>query len=207
LLENQEWDLPEGTTPNTPEYLRQKDDVNLTFNLVHSSNNLHTRLAETIAESWAQIGIQVDLVSVEPEEILSTYLEPRAYEAVLTEIDLSPFSDPAPYPFWHDSQVETGQNYAGFTDRNIGIWLEKARTTSDLTTRTELYKSFQYRFNDQLPALLLFSPIYNYAIDSDIQGVTVGPIYDQSDRFHNVIEWHIQVSSPPRSTAIQSATP
>jgi peptide/nickel transport system substrate-binding protein len=164
-------------------------------------------LAETIADSWAHIGVQIELVSAEPEEILSAYLEPRAYEAVLTEIDLSPFSDPDPYPFWHDSQVETGQNYAGFMDRNIGIWLEKARTTSDLATRTDLYKSFQYRFNDQLPALLLFSPIYNYAIDADIQGVTVGPIFDQSDRFYNVIEWHIQVGLAPEVTTPQSPTP
>jgi len=207
LLTELGWELPEGATPNTPEYLRKKEDINLTFSLVHASNELHTSLAETIATSWAQIGVQVELVSVEPEEILSTYLEPRDFEAVLTVIDLSSFSDPDPYPFWHDSQVETGQNYAGFTDRNIGIWLEKARTTSDLTTRADLYKSFQFRFNDQLPALILFSPIYNYAIDADILGVSVGPMYDPSDRFHNILEWFIQVQPITETTVPSSSTP
>jgi len=207
ILSGLDWELPEGATPDTPEYLRKKDDVTLTFSLVHPSSRIHTSLAEAIAESWSQIGVQVQLVSAEPDEILTTYLEPRDYEAVLTEIDLSPFTDPDPYPFWHDSQVETGQNYAGFTDRNIGIWLEKARTTSDLATRTDLYKSFQFRFNDQLPAILLFSPIYNYAIDAEIQAVTVGPIYDPSDRFLNVLEWNIQVRRAPEVAGTQSPTP
>jgi peptide/nickel transport system substrate-binding protein len=207
ILTNLEWELPEGTSPGSPEYLRQKDDLSLTFNLVHASDEIHAKIAENIAKSWAQIGVQIDLVPVEPETILSTYLEPRQYEAVLTEMDFSQFPDPDPYPFWHDSQVETGQNYAGFTDRNIGIWLEKARTTSDLATRTDLYKSFQFRFNDQLPALLLFSPVYNYAIDADIQGVTVGPLYDPSDRFFNIIEWHIQVQPLPEATTPLTQTP
>jgi peptide/nickel transport system substrate-binding protein len=207
LLQDLGWELPEGASPNTPEYQRKKEDINLTFSLVHASNELHTSLAEAVAASWAQIGVQVELVSVEPEEILSTYLEPRDFEAVLTVIDLSSFSDPDPYPFWHDSQVETGQNYAGFTDRNISIWLEKARTTSDLATRADLYKSFQFRFNDQLPALILFSPIYNYAIDTDILGVSVGPMYDPSDRFQNVLDWFIQVQTATEPTVPASSTP
>jgi peptide/nickel transport system substrate-binding protein len=177
------------------------DDELLSFELVHSSNPLQTALAEAIRDSWKQVGILVELVSTPVEDILTTYLEPREFEAVLTVMDLSQYTDPDPYPFWHDSQDETGQNYSGFKDRNIGIWLEKARTTSDLATRAELYKSFQFRFNDQLPALLLFSPIYNYAIDAQVQAVSVGPLYEPSDRFANIQEWFLLLRSPAEISA------
>jgi len=207
LLNALGWELPEGIEPGSPEYIRRQDDELLSFELVHASNDLHTALAQAILTSWKQVGVQVELIAVPSDEIQSNYLEAREFEALLTEIDLSPYTDPDPYPFWHDSQVETGQNYAGFSDRNIGIWLEKARTTSDLSTRADLYKSFQYRFNDQLPALLLISPIYNYAIDSQIQGVSVGPLYKPSDRFYNILEWFIRVQIPSEVSSTETAPP
>ncbi len=207
LLTDLGWEVAEGITPGSPEYVRKQDDTLLSFKLIHASDPLPTALAEAIRASWKQVGILVELVAVPPEEIQSNYLEPREFEALLTEMDLTPYTDPDPYPFWHDSQVETGQNYSGFTDRNIGIWLEKARTTSDLATRADLYKSFQFRFNDQLPALLLFSPIYNYAIDSQIQGVSVGPIFEPSDRFANILEWFIRVQIPSEPSSTATAQP
>jgi peptide/nickel transport system substrate-binding protein len=207
MLTDLGWEVPEGIQPGSPDYIRKKEDSLLTFELIHASNDLHTALAKAIRTSWKQVGIHVDLLAVPADEIQSNYLEPRQYEALLTEIDLSPYTDPDPYPFWHDSQVETGQNYSGYSDRNIGIWLEKARTTSDLTTRADLYKSFQYRFNDQLPALLLFSPIYNYAIDSQIQGVSVGPLFKPSDRFANILDWFIRVQIPSEDSVTATAPP
>jgi peptide/nickel transport system substrate-binding protein len=207
LLLNLGWEVPEGIQPGSPEYIRKKDDSLLSFELIHASDDLHTALAQAIRTSWKQVGINVELLAVPTDELHSDYLEPRQYEALLTEINLSPYTDPDPYPFWHDSQTETGQNYSGFSDRNIGIWLEKARTTSDLMTRAELYKSFQYRFNDQLPALLLFSPIYNYAIDSQIQGVSVAPLFKPSDRFANILDWFIRVEMPSELSITETAPP
>jgi peptide/nickel transport system substrate-binding protein len=101
------------------------------------------------------------------------------------------FPDPDPYPFWHDSQIETGQNYSGFSDRNISIWLEQARITPDSSRRAELYRSFQYRFQDQVPSILLYYEVYNYAIGVQIQGVSIGSVFDPSDRFNNIENWHI----------------
>ncbi|MGD8553164.1 MAG: hypothetical protein PVG02_05845, partial [Anaerolineales bacterium] len=81
--------------------------------------------------------------------------------------------------------------YAGFDDRNSSIWLEQARTTPDPSRRADLYASFQYRFQDQLPSLPLYYPVYNFAIDAQIQGVTVGPLFSSSDRFSTILDWHL----------------
>jgi hypothetical protein len=54
-----------------------------------------------------------------------------------------------------------------------------------------LYASFQVRFQDQLPSLLLYYPVYNFAIDAQFQGVTLGPLLDPSDRFTSILDWHL----------------
>ena len=191
LLDEAGWVLPVGAAPGTPEYVRSKDDAQLTFELAHLDDPIHTQVAEALQASWAAIGVQVTLSPVDAETMLNDYLVPRQFQAALTDLNLSRYPDPDPYPFWHDSQVETGQNYGGFDDRNISIWLEQARVTPDVRRRAELYRNFQHRFQDQVPALLLYYPVYSFAIDSQIHGVTVGPLLDPSDRFATIHDWYL----------------
>lgn len=191
LLDSLEWQLPIGATPGTPEYRRSKDEQVLSLELIYPDDPTNTTVAETLKTSWEAIGVQVDLKPVEPGSLLEDYLEPRTFEVVLTEIDLLRSPDPDPYPFWHDSQTETGQNYGGFADRNISIWLEQARINPNFGRRAELYRNFQYRFQDQVPALLLYYPVYNFAIDDQVQGVTIGPLLDPSDRLSNIVDWYL----------------
>ncbi len=191
LLDELGWEIPAGASPGTIEYQRIKDDQLLSLELIYSNNPTHMIVAEMLKSSWESVGIQVELKEVESESLLKDHLEPRDFEAVITEIDLSRSPDPDPYPFWHDSQTETGQNYGGFTDRNISIWLEQARVNPDFGRRADLYRNFQHRFQDLVPALLLYYNVYSYAIDAQVQGVTVGPLYDPSDRFRNIVNWYL----------------
>jgi peptide/nickel transport system substrate-binding protein len=190
LLDEAGWQLPAGATPGSDGYLRSKDDGDLTFTLEHADTPQATQIAKLVQGYWADIGVQVKLNPVAADAILKSLTE-RKYEAALAEINLSRYPDPDPYPFWHDSQAESGQNYSGFVDRNIGIWLEQARTTTDRARRAQLYQSFQHRFQDQVPALLLFHPVYTYAISAEVRGVSMGPILDPSDRFANVVDWYV----------------
>lgn len=206
LLEELGWEVPSGAIKGAPEYVRTNEEVSLSIDLVHAIDPTQTAVAEAIQESWNLIGIQTNLIPADGSTMLEEYLEPRTFEAVLININLGRYPDPDPYPFWHDSQVEAGQNYSGFSDRNIGIWLEKARTTPDLFLRADLYKNFQFRFKDQVPALLLFSPVYSYAIDSQVHGVRIGTIHDPSDRFANVREWHIRFRQPAASSLSDSTS-
>jgi peptide/nickel transport system substrate-binding protein len=189
LLDSLEWVLPVGATLGTPEYTRTKDEQTLSLELIHSDNPTYASVAEKIKTNWEAIGIQVTLRAVDSERLIQDFLEPRTFEAALTEINLSRSPDPDPYLFWHDSQMESGQNYGGLNDRNISIWLEQARINPDFGRRAELYRNFQHRFQDQVPALLLYYPVYSYAVDAQVYGVTVGPLFDPSDRFASIVNW------------------
>ena len=197
LLEDRGFVLPVGATPGTPEYVRAKDGAALDLTLVFADETPFDGMAALLQSNWAALGVRVALQPVAPDSILPDYLETHDFEAVLTEWDLSPYPDPDPYPFWHDTQIEGGQNYGGFEDRNTSIWLERARTLSDPGRRAELYQSFQHRFHDQVPALMLYYQVYSYGLDAAMQGVTIGPLNDPSDRLRGVAEWFLVARREP----------
>jgi peptide/nickel transport system substrate-binding protein len=185
------WELPVGATEGTPDYVRVLDEQTLSFELAYPNEPKFTAIAQILQSSWANVGVAVDLVPVEHSSLLEDYLNAREFEAVLTELDLTQSPDPDPYPFWHDTQVDTGQNYSGFSDRNVSIWLERARTIPDIGHRADSYRHFQHRFQDQVPALLLYYPVYNFAIDAQVLGVSMPPMFDISDRFANISSWYM----------------
>lgn len=183
------------TIPAEGGQVRSKEGISLEFELVHPNDALHTQIAESIRDNWAQIGVQVTLVSVPYEQLISDYLEPRAYEAALVDLNFTHEPDPDPYPFWHQAEVTGGQNYSKWNDRRASEYLEQARAYPGISTnqsqRARLYRNFQAHFAREMPALLLYFPIYNYAISSQVRGVSVGPIFQSSDRFANINEWFL----------------
>ncbi|MDW8327543.1 MAG: peptide ABC transporter substrate-binding protein, partial [Anaerolineales bacterium] len=189
LLNAAGWVLPQGVAPGSPDYVRQKNNVALRFTLTVPNNELHLALAQAAQADWAALGIQVEIVPVEPTDLRSQALEPRAYQALLADFSLAGTPDPDPYPLWHETQAESGQNYGGWTDRIASQWLEQARLTSNIAERARLYQQFQVRFADQVPALLLYYPVYTYAVDAEVNGVRLGPLTEASDRFATLPEW------------------
>jgi hypothetical protein len=37
--------------------------------------------------------------------------------------------------------------------------------------------------------------VYNYAVDSQVLGVQLGPLYDPSDRFDDIVSWSLESSN------------
>jgi peptide/nickel transport system substrate-binding protein len=70
-------------------------------------------------------------------------------------------------------------------------YLEQARITSNLAERAKMYRNFQVVFQEELPGLPLYYPVYSYALSRDIQDVRIGPFFDPSDRFANITEWNL----------------
>ncbi len=104
--------------------------------------------------------------------------------------------DPDPYPFWHQAQQISGQNYSMWNDRRASEYLEQARLIPDIGERAKLYKNFQVRFHDQLPALPLYYPVYSYGVASEVKGVRIGPIFEASNRLNTITDWYIFVEVP-----------
>ncbi|HET9589627.1 MAG TPA: peptide ABC transporter substrate-binding protein [Anaerolineales bacterium] len=171
--------------------VRAKDGIPLAFTLLHPDDGLHTQIAETIRDAWAAIGVRADLQAVPYEELAADFLSSRNYQAALVDLNLSRTPDPDPYPFWHQAEATGGQNYSQWDNRPASEYLEQARVTADYALRTRLYRNFQVVFARELPALPLFSPVYSYGVDAQVQGVQVPSLYDPSDRLATFSNWYL----------------
>jgi peptide/nickel transport system substrate-binding protein len=177
--------------PSSGGAVREKDGVRLSFELVFPDTPVHAALAALIRDYWAEIGVDVGLVPVAYEVLLTDYLEPRSYEAALVDLNLSGSPDPDPYPFWHQSQAAAGQNYSQWNDRRGSEYLEQARVSANFQSRLRFYRNFQVHFTRELPAIPLFYPVYNYAVGEQVQGLSLGAIYAPSDRLINLPTWFL----------------
>ena len=193
------------TIPAEGGSVREKEGVRFSFEMVYPDNALHAGLVEMIRSDWAKLGVEVNPKPVTYDELVDNYLETRDYQAALVDLNLSRYPDPDPYPFWDQAQATGGQNYGKWNDRRASEFLELARVSSDLDERAKAYRNFQVRFTTEMPALPLFHPVYTYAVDAQVQGVRMGPLYDPSDRFATLTTWFL-IAKRPVATP-ETATP
>jgi len=165
---------------------RHKAGDAFSFTLLTSRDPRREAGAELLAEEWAALGIQVDVESVEAADVRRA-LEERDFQAALVHLSLP--GDPDPYPFWHETQVDDGQNYTGFVHRRISEVVERARVTPNENRRRVLYDEFQALFAEELPSLPLYVPIYTYGVSERINDVQIGPLMRPADRFRTVLNW------------------
>ncbi len=194
LLSESGWALPESDVEGINDNSGlQKDGQDLKFQLLVPNDDLSVVLGEIAVEDWGQLGINAVLQTVEPDILKEEHLDTREFQAIMIDLSLQRTPDPDPYPFWHQTEIESGQNYSGYDNRIISEYLEQARTTPSISARTGLYHMFQKRFVDDTPALLVYHPVYSYVTNKVVNGVHMGPIIEPSDRFNGIANWYIVI--------------
>lgn len=185
--------------------VREKEGVRLAFDLVFPDTLIHSKLALMVQEYWAEIGVSVNLIPVPPETLVNDYLRTHNYEAALIDLSLTDSPDPDPYPFWHQAMINNGQNFSQWDDRRASEYLENARVTPNRDERVRLYKNFQIHFSREIPALPLFSPVYNYGVDDEVFGIRMGPLYDPSHRFDSIVNWSLEAAPQIEELIVEPA--
>jgi peptide/nickel transport system substrate-binding protein len=186
--------IPEVDSPVVPrietrgsDALRLKSGVPLSFTLLVSSDQFG--VARAVAHQWRVIGVNAEVRPVQVG-LASNYLQARQYQAALANIVFdSP--DPDPYPFWHETKASAGQNYSQFKDRDVSEVLEAARRVFEPERRAELYRRFSQMFNEKVPAIVLYYPLYSYGVNQRIRGVQLGPLLTPADRLQTLADWFV----------------
>jgi peptide/nickel transport system substrate-binding protein len=169
--------------------IRVKEGIPISFTLYTNNTPLQVALAKAVADQWQEIGVKATVVPVQAG-LLNNYLAPRNYQAALMDVQLP--NDPDPYPFWHETQADPpGQNYSQFKDRDVSEVLEQGRRTNDTAQRKDLYHRFQEMFREKTPGILLYYPVYNYAVSEKVRDVQIGPIAESADRFRTLPDWYV----------------
>jgi peptide/nickel transport system substrate-binding protein len=165
---------------------RDKDGQPLSFNLLTSDDPNRVKVAEVISQQWQKLGVAASVEVVGAG--LGERLAKHQFQAALAELLLH--GDPDPYPFWHQTQIEGGQNYAGWSDDDASMLLEQARTVTDRGRRNDSYFEFQRIFAERMPSLILFYPVYTYGVSNQVHDVQLAPLTNPSDRFRTIANWY-----------------
>lgn len=178
--------------------VREKDGQELAFTILSDDAPHSIAVSQAIAQDWARIGARVTPQPISFTGMVTDFLASRNFDAALVSVEL--IGDPDPYPQWHSTQISPqGQNFGGWDNREADILMEQARLTSDQETRRQLYGEFQRIFATDLPALLLYYPLYTYGASTAVHDMEVGRLNEPADRFRTFVKWYINTRKITRT--------
>jgi len=172
--------------------IRSRAGQRLAFVMLVADLPDHVALANGIAQQLKGIGMDVTVQAGGFDGLVKDFLAPRNFQVALLDWDV-PGSDPDPYPLWHSSQATAvGLNFSGWKNPRADAQLELARSNTDMAVRKQAYSQFQAIFASDLPAFLLFHPVYQYGVDAAVQGVSLPAAIHPWDRFATEAQWYVK---------------
>lgn len=152
-----------------------------------------TRSAEIIEQNLEAMGIGIEVVAVDQNNIVNDVVRRRDYEMLIFgQLAENPNSLHA---FWHSSNREDpGINIAGYDNQTVDVILERLlsgeRTGEDSIEAD--YSNLQREIREDTPAVFLYHPHFIYAYDRKINNINMSNLRFAWDRFNEVEDWYIQ---------------
>ena len=116
------------------------------FDLELTTTPTYAQLAESIRDSWGQLGLNVSIKVVNLPDT-------NNFQALLIGQQLPP--DPDQYLLWHSTQTKT-TNITKYSSPKIDKLLEDGRKELEQQKRKEIYQDFQRFLVEDTPAAFLF---------------------------------------------------
>jgi peptide/nickel transport system substrate-binding protein len=190
LLEESGWE--EG-----PNGVREKDGDPLFIEIWGVSGDSQTeRTLQVIANSWGQVGFDVDLNLQD----IRTIWGPEGYQ--FTDVETAGayswynYNDPDNMFYWHSSQIPddpqgTGGNLVAYFNEfeyqdEIDDLTERAATTVDQDERRELYWEIQELLHEELPVIFIYWQSLIFVGPDNLSGFEPNAF---TRFFYNVHEW------------------
>jgi len=163
-------------------------------------------VAEEVAAQWRRIGVEVEVDVPEDRQAFENRVINRDYDVLLFGQPLLDNLDS--YPYWHSSQIQTfkeapgengrqgvrldANNLSQYTTFLADALLEQIRETHNPERRRDALKLLRDVYKEDVPAVVLYSPTYVFAVSEDILGVDLGKPSLHSDRFLGLHRWFIK---------------
>lgn len=184
-LEDDKWKDIDG------DGIREKNNVRAEFTLVTTDLPEFLKVTDILKSNWQEIGVKVNIVSLDVGQLQQEYIKPREYEAILFGEILG--LNPDPYSFWHSSQKkDPGLNLAMYDNRDVDKALEQARQTTNQGERITNHRLFQSIIADEIPTVFLYSPYYLHPCNNVVKNFQEKIILSPSYRFNDINEWYIK---------------
>lgn len=181
LLDNSGWVLQDG--------FRYKNSKKLSLSITTIDDQEFEDSALKLRNSWSKLGVEVNIELVSGNELKNQIVPNRTFSVLLTSQLLN--FDPDQYVLWHTTQIKES-NISGITSPKIDKLLEDGRRTSDPKIRVEKYQEFTRILLDEVPAIFLYYPSYNWLVSKRVENIDLADFRVPEDRFKNIESWQIK---------------
>ena len=165
----------------------------------------YAEVAKEVKKQWRTIGAEVIVEVAKDRKEFEERVLHRDYDVLLFGQPLLDNLDS--YPYWHSSQSQLFQNSQGEKESGLRLdannlsqyasfradaLLEKVRETHNTDERETALEELREVFKKDIPAIVLYSPTYVFAVSEDILGVDLGKPSRHSDRLLSIHRWFIK---------------
>lgn len=181
LLEKEGWHLnDEGVRSKNIDGQLQT----LSFNLATSDRQLGQDFAQAIAKQLLDIGIEVEITSMDVRELIKK-ARSKNYQLALLAIKQNPgWEDP--FPYWHSqSDNPGGNNFFAYKSSEADAIIDSIRITKSADDLYDLYKKFQRVIFEDQPAVFLVNPQERLMVNKRLE---VKPSLLRPGYFENTFE-------------------
>lgn len=177
---------------------RVKDNQKLELTITTTERKEYAEVLKKVEEQWRKLGVKVNLNIVDTTTPTANFsqnvLQTRNYDILLYELPIG--ADPDVFVYWHSSQIgPNGSNLSNYSSRLTDASLISARARQEPELRNAKYKQFIRQWLDDAPAIALYQPVVEYAINKNVTAVQPNSrVVTGADRYANVLHWTVQNS-------------
>lgn len=152
------------------------------------SGDPYLKIGQFVKQAWEKGGLKVNLAQVPLDKVFTEVIGKKDFEILLFGQEVN--RDPDVYTLWHSAQKDLpGLDFTSFSSALVDKTLEDGRKEYKKEDRVKSYQNFLKVFNDEVPAIMLYHPLYTYAYRTDIVGPDLKGFFFTSDRFVNFEKW------------------
>lgn len=174
-------------------FTKNEEGDRIKFDIIVPQISFLTEAAEILKDDWSKIGVKLNIIALNPNDISNDVIRTRNYELLIFGNILK--KNPDIFSFWHSSEIfYPGRNLALYNVKKIDNLLEEMRQDFNNQSRLQKISEIQQNIINDFPVVFLFNPNYLYLTDKNLSGFDSFLISSQSKRFENVEKWHLKTS-------------
>lgn len=162
--------------------------ITLDFKLLVPNSDFLVKTAEILSENWSKIGIKIEIVRIDPDELFQKNIINRDYELILFGNAVYPEFNL--YPFWHSSLVfHPGLNLSLYNNSKVDDLLTNLYQKLNIDKNKIINDILENIYNDY-PAIFLYEPKYLLISSKNIYGIKEFLVNNEENIFKNIDEWY-----------------
>ncbi len=164
-----------GWKETNSEGLLTRNGQPFTFELLTNQGNEERRkVAEIVQAELRDIGVGVEIRTVEWAALLKEYIRKRNFQAII--LGWGTGIDPDQYDVWHSSKTAPDElNYISYKNPEVDELLEKGRSSCLEQERLPYYRRLQEVLADDQPIVFLYYRDTLAAVSSRVHGIVPAP--------------------------------